>query len=310
MRLPWGGYPHGGWTYRNQPTYFAPAQGDFSGDNLLALVGMPGDGNALPQFAGWGFQVLPFVEQQTVFKSGAQSSISSQTNIFFCPSRGRSQDQRSFFANNFTVDNAAEGQLKIPGVQLSTPGDFLQIAATDYASAYAGKYLAGRGLNMKNPQGPDPETSGIIVRARLVPGTPYPRQVAGVTASGVPDGTSNTILLGEKLMNLTFLGQPQLDDDQGYTAGWDIDVNRSTSFAPEGDYGGTAASFEEFNSGDISTANLRVERLFKFGSSHPGIVNCLFADGSAHAIKVTISPRVFEALGGRADGIVISYDDF
>jgi prepilin-type processing-associated H-X9-DG protein/prepilin-type N-terminal cleavage/methylation domain-containing protein len=289
-----GSYPHGGWSYHNQPTYFAPAQGDFSGDNQLALAGVPGDGVSLPQFAGWGFQILPYLERGPVFQSGAQNSIASLTPIFLCPSR-RNSDQGSFFANNFTVDNPAEAQLRIPG-------DTLQIAATDYASAYAGKYTSG--LAIKDPNGPDPETSGVIVRARLVPAPSYPRQAASVMPGGIPDGTSNTLLLGEKLMNLDHLGQPQLDDDQGYAAGWDVDVNRSTSFRPEADYYGTAVSFDEFSSGAPSAT-----RLYKFGSSHPGGVNCLFADGHVLFLKFSIDANVFESLGGRSDGKIISSDE-
>lgn len=289
-----GVFPHGGWTYRNQPTYFSKVDNNYLTLEGVHEDGAPGGGvpggDSLPQFAGWGFQILPYLNAQKVYESGAQKSIASQNNIFFCPSRRHLDNQRSFFVNNFTANNAAEGQLRMPG-------NTIQIGATDYASAYAGKY--SRGLFPKDPDGPDPETSGVIVRARLVPGPFYPRQAAGVNEAALVDGASNTILLGEKLMNLDRLGQEQLDDDQGYTAGWDVDVNRSTSFLPEQDYHGPAVSLQEFNSADRTP---RVEKLYKFGSSHVKVANFLLADGSVRSISFLIDPNIFKSLGGIADG--------
>jgi len=45
-------------------------------------------------------------------------------------------------------------------------------------------------------------------------------------------------------------------------------------------------------------------------SRHPGIVNCLMADGSVRAIKGTISNTIWWALGTRAGGELISADSY
>jgi prepilin-type N-terminal cleavage/methylation domain-containing protein/prepilin-type processing-associated H-X9-DG protein len=290
-----GTYPHGGWSYLNQPTYFYNSSNDNT--NHLTLTGVPGDGITLPQFAGWGFQILPYMDRQTVFAAGAQQSIASETKTFLCPAR-RGPDQGNFFVNNWTVNNPAQGQLHISS---NIPGNMLQIAAIDYASAYAGKYTSG--LAVKDPNGPDPETSGVIVRARLVQAPYFPRQAAAVKSGDVPDGASNTILLGEKRLNLDVLGQAQLGDDTGYTTGWDIDVNRSTSFVPQQDYQGTPVNFDQFSSGD--------PRPYQFGASH-GVsgVNFLFADGSIKVINYAIDAKVFESLGDRHDGAPLSQGDW
>jgi hypothetical protein len=97
---------------------------------------------------------------------------------------------------NFTRNVPAEAQLYIQTGQLS-------ICPTDYASAYAGKYTQGMDPNSIDSSGSNPESSGIIVRARLVPGSPHPLQTARVGVGSILDGASNTILLGEKLMNNT-----------------------------------------------------------------------------------------------------------
>ena len=43
-------------------------------------------------------------------------------------------------------------------------------------------------------------------------------------------------------------------------------------------------------------------------SFHPGMAHFLFADGSVNALPETIDAHVYEALGGRNDGEVVSYD--
>jgi len=45
-------------------------------------------------------------------------------------------------------------------------------------------------------------------------------------------------------------------------------------------------------------------------SRHPGIVNVTLADGSVRAIKNTISPNIWWAIGTRAGGEVISSDSY
>ena len=98
------------------------------------------------------------------------------------------------------------------------------------------------------------------------------------------DGTSHTLLVGEKRLNLAFLGQPQDDDNEGYTAGWNEDTIRKSSDPPAPDYIG---------SGDGNNV---------FGSSHPGAFNMLFADGSVKPLSYSINKKLFSRLGSRNDG--------
>lgn len=105
------------------------------------------------------------------------------------------------------------------------------------------------------------------------------------------DGTSNTLIVGEKRMNLATLGQPQDDDNEGYTAGWNEDTIRSTDLPPATDY-----------LADIGDG----EKLF--GSSHPGTVNMVFVDGSVHALAYFIDAETFANLGNRKDGQSINLD--
>ena len=72
-------YPNGGEHWSLPPTYSGP--------------GSPTTGRE--QFAGWGFQILPFIEADSVWKGGGGLTVgdcqivamSTKNKTFFCPSR-------------------------------------------------------------------------------------------------------------------------------------------------------------------------------------------------------------------------------
>src|SRR5262249_54135851 len=90
----------------------------------------------------------------------------------------------------------------------------------------------------------------------------YPVRIAEIT-----DGTSNTLMVADKRLNLDYLGQPQEFDSIGYSDGWDGDVDRTTDRPPKPDYHGIS------------------DRTKRFGSSHTGRFNAVFADGSVRPIS-------------------------
>src|SRR5262249_47158469 len=108
----------------------------------------------------------------------------------------------------------------------------------------------------------------------------------------ITDGMSNTLLAGEKRLNLAFLGQPQRDDDQGHTSGWDEDTVRSIAGPPARDY-----FAEDWDRGRL------------FGSSHPTAVNVVFVDGAVHTISYSLPAAVFAGLGDRSDGKAFDLSD-
>jgi prepilin-type processing-associated H-X9-DG protein len=118
------------------------------------------------------------------------------------------------------------------------------------------------------------EETGVVDRYR-------PTTVASVT-----DGLSNTFLVGDKRVNLARLAQPNTDDILGYTAGWDDETIRRTDVLPLGDYSNAS------NSDTVS----------RFGSSHSGSFNMLFADGTVRSISYSIQKATFGLLGNRSDG--------
>ncbi len=116
-------------------------------------------------------------------------------------------------------------------------------------------------------------------------------QVASVT-----DGFSNTILAGEGLPD-----QDANNEMYGFTGA------ASGTTPPINLYTGA--------SGPVSFQTTVWQSRFSyaargFKSRHPGGANFLFADGSCHFLKSSISPFTFNALGSRAGGEVISSDQY
>ncbi len=116
------------------------------------------------------------------------------------------------------------------------------------------------------------EQTGIVRRFT-------PLKIAEVT-----DGLSHTLLLGDKRLNVRQLGEPQDDDNEGYTVGWNEDTIRRTDEPPRPDHDGGEDG----------------EKLF--GSSHPAACNVALADGSVHSVSYEIAAEAFERLGNRSDG--------
>jgi hypothetical protein len=277
-----------------------PHAGVDSWQNVPRFINGTG-ASAEQQWAGWGYQVLPYIEQDQVFAGSGNASvgnppippgtddyrrvvaISTAIPVFYCPTRRPAKPNPptgSWYAVN---PNSA---------QLGAPGNYPH-GQTDYASAFVDPGAAGRPTGTGSPWIVAGSTwrSGAVVRLGLIVGTtgesqPNParneRPVIGM--EGLSDGTANVILLGEKRLNAAFTGQYQSDDNEGYTSGWDHDVNRNASKQPLPDYRG---------SGDGNQ---------RFGSSHPSGFQVVMGDGAVKFVPFTVNQLLFHRLGYRNDG--------
>jgi len=231
-----GYFPTGGWYNYTPPNYQGGAP----------LVGAD-------QQAGWGFQILPYVEATDTWLGGSASTdadravlaIGTTNKLFFCPTRRGPE----------TVTYADNYQPQLTGGQITR-------ALCDYAAS-------------------NKENTGVV------------QQFTPVKIVDITDGLSNTLVLGDKRLNLRYLGQKQTDDNQGYTVGFNYDTVRKTNQPPQPDYN------DQFGDGNGL-----------FGSSHPGIVNTVFADGSGHPISYSITKQVFSQLGNKNDGNAIDGNDY
>ena len=128
---------------------------------------------------------------------------------------------------------------------------------------------------------------GVLVR----------RGLPGIDFASVRDGTSNTILAGDKQLAPDKLGQTY-DDNEPYVApGWDSEIFRlgSPTSPPGPDTDHTSYTASDPMSGSS-----------RFGSSHPGVFNAALVDGSGRAISFTIDLEVFRRLCVRNDGLTVT----
>jgi prepilin-type N-terminal cleavage/methylation domain-containing protein/prepilin-type processing-associated H-X9-DG protein len=182
-----GSLPTGGAHWSQPPTFLAP--------------GSPAD--VRDQRAGWLYQILPYVEQDSLFKGAGgatiadcqKNAIATPVKIYFCPSRGKPR----VFSQATNWYNPS-----IAGTH----------AQTDYAASI----------------GNNSQTNGFLQKTWSDDGLNRLREPIGF--AGISDGLSLTLFVGDKRLPINRLGGFQGEDNEGYTSGWDHDVVRRTDLLP------------------------------------------------------------------------------
>jgi prepilin-type N-terminal cleavage/methylation domain-containing protein/prepilin-type processing-associated H-X9-DG protein len=158
--------------------------------------------------------------------------------------------------------------------------------------------------NTYNPGVADTQTPGFhSYSLRYVRGM-FTRLGPAVKLSDVPDGLSNTLMIGEELVNHNsdMKGTPP----NGAPAGWFSFIGGNASGTTI-----TPINYKsDFDDGNPCTTdpvnqlhNLRNWNVsFGFKSNHAGGVNFVFGDGSVHFISQDINHQTYQYLGCRNDG--------
>jgi prepilin-type N-terminal cleavage/methylation domain-containing protein len=249
--------------------YFPP--GGESGDSPnYTSKGYPAVGTE--QRGGWGFNILPYIEMESAWNGGSKQSnpdrvrvaIGAVNSVFFCPSR--------------------RAPMLVPYNVAISPRDFLtdaKIPTSEHPPVALCDYAAS-----------NREGTGIVRETE---------KKGLVRINAVKKGTSYTLMLGEKRMNLAAIGQALEDDDQGYSVGFDEDTVRSCAPTPMGGKGGPPLpDFSHHSADQYHDAGQQ-----RFGSSHAAQFNAVFADGSVHHISYSIDPMIFSHLGDLSSRDVI-----
>ena len=217
------------------------------------------------QDMGWGFQILPYLEQANLWNHPDETVLlRTPVKLYFCPSR---RPPTVLGTGSWTTGLKAQIDYAGNG---GTEGTF----GPNYARFGEGQ-------------------DGVIVRR----GQTY------VGYKTIRDGSSNTLLVGEKRMNrFLAITENQPDDNDGYTAGYQDDSIRwgHPELKPEPDY----------NSTDRMVYGPGLSPyIWQFGSSHPGIFQGVLVDGSVRTIRYSVSPETFRRLCKRNDGETLNPDD-
>jgi len=129
------------------------------------------------------------------------------------------------------------------------------------------------------------------------------------SSSHFPDGTSNTLMIAEKLVNRPTMGGS--DNDYSDNESWagpgyaDGDIMRGC-VANSG--AGTAPWYPPCRDTNTPNANLPSDKQlnWRFGSAHSSGLQAVFVDGSVRSIRYTVEPTTFMRACVRNDGQ--SYD--
>jgi prepilin-type N-terminal cleavage/methylation domain-containing protein/prepilin-type processing-associated H-X9-DG protein len=224
------------------------------------------------QHGGWGFQILPYIEQEALWLGAGKTddleksiqAISTPISIMFCPSRRRPE---------VVVANC---WYKYPNA-----GRSYGHAKNDYAAGslnWSITFADGRTVSVTGGVGP-------VVYNNPDDTEGYTKYKGVIGWTEIRDGTSNTLLLSEKRMNLAKMGTMQANDNEGYTCGWNHDTVRYTDRVPQPDF------YHESNYDD------------SFGSSHPGGLNVLLCDGSVRFVSYSVDLEQWKRLGHRQDAL-------
>lgn len=161
-------------------------------------------------------------------------------------------------------------------------------AAQTYAGNGKTDYAGCSGTNGSN---------GILVR----------QGSATVRIASILDGTSNTVMLGEKRLKRDRFGSTYDDNEPCVSPGWDSEIERrattdtdNTTMGPSPDITKTVnPPFTDLDSG-----------LVQFGSSHSSGANIVMGDGSVRMIRFAITNTTMQYACQRDDGQAFNPNDF
>lgn len=283
------------------------------------FVADPTLGYGKDQPGSWYYSVFSYLESNALRDLGSDTTrgqqpwrdailqlIATPIKTFNCPSRRQVALGTRSSTTVGTEYRFIVGATVAKGDYAANSGDARRHATVGYSGESMTMPIAVQQVQMglfnnwpdtSNPSSPDFQTGVSFVRSE-------------VTFAQIPDGTSNTYLIGEKFVppklyddntNTTIARQDQ-GDNQSMYGGYEWDNHRvawrpgQTSYYP----GSTEADWQPSadNDDDVTRA------LVAFGSAHAGGLNMAFCDGSVRQVSYDIDQLVHRWQANRLDGEV------
>jgi prepilin-type N-terminal cleavage/methylation domain-containing protein len=273
------------------------------------------------QGLSWAYQLLPFLEQANVKAMTTTNQIAGVIIPgYFCPSRRApivSADNRALMDYASAQPYTYQCPVGTAGLEpwpytLNDMIPFKSLSGTYGLRAYwCGNVSNGGpprdngvydGVIVRTPwriEGCNPAgdcaaaQANTPARGQVVPGVPSAIKMGQIT-----DGTSNTMVISEKLVRTDGYEGRSASDDRGWSDGWDPDVVRFTGFPPLSD-GDTSICQSSDQNVNIWCDPYSGKDIFFFGSAHPGGLNAVFADASVHYLTFDVDRFMFNALATR-----------
>jgi prepilin-type N-terminal cleavage/methylation domain-containing protein len=285
-------FPTGGWGY--------------------GWVGDPDRGFGKDQPGGWIYNVLPFIEQQALHDLGSDGNPNAVTpqqlkgaadvleqpiTIINCPSRRPNQAwpmELWVSLRNAEVRPSPVAGRSDYAISSGTRMTEINEGPKSYTEA------ATFGWAVETTSNPD-----------LLDGISF--QISRVTIQRITDGTSQTLMIGEKFIppsayeNGTFKS-----DNETWCTGWNND-NFRIIFGKQSAAGSSLYSVDSplpDTDGKVTGNNSTTPTADRFGSAHPSVWIAAYCDGSTHAISYDADPEMLRRLASRHDGMELNLSGF
>jgi prepilin-type N-terminal cleavage/methylation domain-containing protein len=348
---------------------FHDTYGAFPNNGNMWYTGVSYDSSGVPQNfmyqqAGWGFQILTFMEQDNLYRTpdlldangnqiqrpvDANGAVIA-VNVMPLGKAANPGDQSTWggkpgtFAVSYSLGAVPKqqwGPLRQTPIKTyfcpsrRSPGAYGSPAfgVTDYAATSpgpvpmhknsSGQYIEDiNGIVNSWPDGSLNEDWQFGRKHGVIPhGNNWQDGAAKHTFATIVDGTSNTLMIGEKWLPFECYqaggANGCYSDDTGPMEGDDSDNTRTTASLQVCLYGLNNATSclplpnpsrdQPSNQADGNWGTGWASQNY-FGAAHPAGFNAVFADGSVHNIKYGIDPEVFNALGNIMDGTNLHAD--
>jgi prepilin-type N-terminal cleavage/methylation domain-containing protein/prepilin-type processing-associated H-X9-DG protein len=270
-------------------------------------------------WATWAVFILPYLEQDNIYKlwdvqlryydqpnKGNASLDPTPRNVpvYFCPSRRG--------VEGFSVDNG--------GTDKDVPSAFTGMAhrpggLSDYAASHGtdvatleGNGALSIGLPMSAVQPGGAPWTNLASMFSSPLGTRITSWVSQTKFASITDGTSNTLLIGEKYVRPAMRWGK--NEDRSVYNGQFARVFRRAAGAPTKVTTPPAAPFPlvtDLKDAWIGTTPIR-ETFQRFGSWHSGVCQFVFCDGSVRTVNTSVTDATLGRLAERADGLPITGD--
>jgi prepilin-type N-terminal cleavage/methylation domain-containing protein/prepilin-type processing-associated H-X9-DG protein len=245
-------------------------------------------GTAKDQNWGWGYQILPYIEQQALWEQANDHDVKAVAlPTYYCPTR------RAPIKQMFSSTDSIEGRNPVTGPR----------GQIDYACNLGSYRVVASGVR------DDDQGDGVFSSSNSA----FP----AATTAIILDGTSNTLAAGERCMSSGMYEYPHAhsmpEGDWCGVAGFvapNMTTHRGAQLPPIRDLPQDPYIITDRAANGTGPGNALLSKIsWSWGSAHAEACNMVMADGSVRPVRYSISPSVFISLSRCKDGSAFSQGD-